>query len=129
MPAEKLRQQKALAAAANAGNNLDEAIVLRGNQLAKVQISFYRHAGIISRHCGHVNVAMLKLVRYMTYFKHIEESTAPRADVFTRSPRHVRYLARSALPRPLEGKAEARNMRTSNIAQKVCAMFIALLVP
>ena len=71
MSAEKLRQQKALAAAANAGNNLDEAIVLSGNQLAKVQISFYRHAGIISHPCDHVNVAMLKLVRYMTYFKHL----------------------------------------------------------
>ena len=67
MPKE-LRQQKALPTAANTGYDLHEAIMLRRNQLAKIQISFYRHAESIPQARGLVNMQTLKLVRNMTYF-------------------------------------------------------------
>jgi 2-methylcitrate dehydratase PrpD len=44
MTPKELRQKKALPTAADAGYDLHEAVMLRRNQFAKVQISFYRHA-------------------------------------------------------------------------------------
>ena len=68
MTPEQLRQKIALTAASDAGDDLHKAVVLRGNQLAKIQISFYRHAESIPQACGQVNMPMLKLVRELTYF-------------------------------------------------------------
>ena len=68
MAPKELHQQIALSAAADARDDLDETVVLRGNQLAKIQISFYRHAESIPQVCGQVNTQTLKLVRELTYF-------------------------------------------------------------
>ena len=68
MSPKELRQKKALPTAADAGYDLHEAVMLRRNQLAKVQISFYRHAESIPQACGLVNMPTLKLVRNLTYF-------------------------------------------------------------
>ena len=68
MTPEQLHQQIALSAAADARDDLDETVMLRGNQLAKIQISFYRHAESTPQACGQVNMPMLKLVRELTYF-------------------------------------------------------------
>ena len=68
MTPKELRQQKALPTAADAGYDLHEAVMLRRNQLAKVQISFYRHAESIPQACGLVNMPTLKLFRNLTCF-------------------------------------------------------------
>ena len=65
MPKE-LRQQKTFSTAANAGNDLHGAVMLRENQLAEVQIFIIMPR--VYQACGLVNMPTLKLVRNLTYF-------------------------------------------------------------